>query len=400
MAFLHNRTINLLNLHYGLHAFAQGMGGAFVLVFLVRAGLSAPAALLAMGAILGGRFFIRPAVLVFARRFGLKPAVIAGIVVVAAHYPILAYVDGIGLPLIAFCLVASLGETFYWSAYHAYFAALGDREHRGHQTGAREATAAIASIVAPLAGAWSLVTLGSLPAFAAVGLVELLGAAPLLRAPNIAVAPHVAGAYRAALPGVRLFIADGWLTVMSLFVWQLLLFGTLDQSFAAYGDAMALAALVGAVSGLVLGRHIDLGHGHRVVGVACLVVAATLLLRATAVGTPWLAVTAHAAGALATCLYVPVLMTAIYNLSQAAPCPLRFQIATESGWDLGSAAGCVVTAALAAYAPALSPAVVLGLLGMLGLAAVTTLLLRYYAGLAGAVAQPAPIEAVPVAKRA
>jgi hypothetical protein len=87
------------------------------------------------------------------------------------------------------CVVASLGDTFYWSTYHAYFAALGNHEIR-----------------------------------------------------------------------LKLFLADGWIGAGYHFVWQIALFLSLGESFVAYGGALALAALVGAVAGLVLGRHIDAGH--------------------------------------------------------------------------------------------------------------------------------------------
>jgi hypothetical protein len=43
------------------------------------------------------------------------------------------------------------------------------------------------------------------------------------------------------------------------------LFVSLHESIPAYGGAMALAGLVGAACGLVLGRYIDTGHGRRVV---------------------------------------------------------------------------------------------------------------------------------------
>src|SRR5260370_30035713 len=66
MAFLRNRTINLLNLHSGGQALAQGMGGLFVLVFLLRARVSVPACLCAMALIFAGRFVTRPVVLIFA----------------------------------------------------------------------------------------------------------------------------------------------------------------------------------------------------------------------------------------------------------------------------------------------------------------------------------------------
>jgi hypothetical protein len=44
-------------------------------------------------------------------------------------------------------------------------------------------------------------------------------------------------------------MADGWIAAGFFFVWQMALFLALGESFTAYGGAMALAALVGAVSG-------------------------------------------------------------------------------------------------------------------------------------------------------
>ena len=63
MAFLRNRAVNWINLHSGIQALAHGMGGVFVLVFLLRAGVSVPASLCAMALIVAARFAIRPAVL-------------------------------------------------------------------------------------------------------------------------------------------------------------------------------------------------------------------------------------------------------------------------------------------------------------------------------------------------
>ena len=57
--------------------------------------------------------------------------------------------------------------------------------------------------------------------------------------------------------------ADAWIAAGYVFVWQIALFLSLGESFSAFGGAMALAALVGAVGGMFLGRHIDAGHGTR-----------------------------------------------------------------------------------------------------------------------------------------
>ena len=58
------------------------------------------------------------------------------------------------------------------------------------------------------------------------------------------------------------------------------------------------------------------------------------------------ALVANAFGVLAAALLVPALMTRAYNLAKASPCPLRFHIATEAGWDVGCASGCLVAAGL------------------------------------------------------
>ena len=76
--FLSNDAVNRVNLHSGVQALAQGVGGIFVLIFLLQAGLSIPQALLAYAGIMVGRFIIRPAVLPIAKRVGIKPMLVAG----------------------------------------------------------------------------------------------------------------------------------------------------------------------------------------------------------------------------------------------------------------------------------------------------------------------------------
>ncbi len=387
MAFLRNDAINRVNLHSGIQALAQGAGGIFFLVFLVRAGVSVPGALTAQAAILAFRFAIRPIILPLAIRFGLKPMLIAGTFGIALQYPLLAEVDGVGAALVALCIVAALGEVFYWPSYNAYFAMLGDDKHRGHQIGAREALVAVAGIVAPLLGAWALVTLGPRPMFAAVGLVQAMAALPLLGAPNVAVKASAPGALRAARLGAILYATDAWFDAWFVFVWQVALFLSLGESIAAYGGAMALAALVGAGGGLLLGRHVDLGHARRAVTIAYGAAAAVVAVRAASFGLPWLAVAANALGAFVLPLLLPVLGSATYTIAKASPCPLRFQIAAEAGWDLGCIAGCLTAAGLAATGVPLAPAT---LLALPALALAAALLRRHFASAAAPPAQTCP----------
>jgi DHA1 family inner membrane transport protein len=342
---------------------------------LLHAGVPAPAVLASLAAILAGRFVIRPFILVPARRWGLKPLVIAGTAFTGLQYPLLAEVHGVEWELFVLCGISAIGDTVYWTSYHAYFASLGDAEHRGHQLGAREAIAALVGIVGPLATGWALTTLGPRIAFDATAVVLVLAALPIFGTRNVAVADEVPGAFRAAVPGILMFAADGWIAAGFYFVWQIALFLALGESFTAYGGAMALAAMAGAISGLLLGRFIDAGHGGRAVWLAAGSLVVVIALRAASCGDPVLAVVANAAGALVPALYVPTMMTAVYNQAKGSPCALRFHIAAEGGWDVGAASGCMVAAALLWAGAPISLGI---LLSLLGTAAIFTLLRRYY----------------------
>jgi DHA1 family inner membrane transport protein len=375
MAFLRNDAVNRVNLHSGVQALANGAGAIFFLVFMLRSGVSVPAALMAQATIFAGRFLLRPVILPLAKRWGLKPLLIVGTIVVALQYPLLAEVDGVGLWLLALCVTASIGEVLYWPTYNAYFAVVGDAEHRGHQVSAREALIAVVSIVAPLLGTWALVTLGPRWMFAAVGLVQVLAVVPLLKVPNVFIKESAPGALRAARLGAILYATDGWFDGWYILVWQIALFVSLGESVSAYGGAMALAALAGAAFGLLLGRHIDAGHGRRAVLIAYSFAAALVLFRAGSLDSPWLAVAANALGALLWPLMIPTLGAATYNHMKSSPCPLRFSIVAEAGWDLGCIGACLVAAVFAAAGVSLSLGV---LLALPALAVAASLLRRYF----------------------
>ncbi|HKT19877.1 MAG TPA: hypothetical protein VJR47_17630, partial [Stellaceae bacterium] len=100
MAYFRNSAVNLLNLHYGVHSIALSSGGAFYLAYLLKAGVPAPGVLAALALILGGRFVIRPIVIPLGIRWGMRPLVIAGTVLSAIQYPLLAEVHGMGVTLL------------------------------------------------------------------------------------------------------------------------------------------------------------------------------------------------------------------------------------------------------------------------------------------------------------
>lgn len=375
MAFLGNHAVNRINLHYGVYALATASGGTFLLVFLLRVGLSAQEALLTSVAFVAGRFAVRPFVLPLAKRFGLKAMVIFGTFMLALQYPLSAAISGLDWALFARNAVAAIGEAFYWTCFHAYFASLGDAEHRGHQIGAREALAQGIAIVAPLVGAWGLDSFGPEWMFPAVGIVQALAVLPFLGLPDVAVKGEAPRAFRGAWAGALIFVVHGWFTAGFIVVWQVALFVALGSSFSAYGGAMALAALAGAAGGLLLGKRLDGGHGaYAVLFVFAAMIAATVA-RAASLGSPEAAVAANALGVFAMCFYVPTLMTAVYNLSKVSPCSLRFHMAAEGAWDVGYCAAVMVCIAFLAGGLAIGAGV---LLAAPALAVLGVMLRRYF----------------------
>ena len=217
-------------------------------------------------------------------------------------------------------------------------------------------------------------------------MVLTLAALPILFAPNVAVAREAPGAFRRAAGGMAMFAADGWTMAGLTLVWPIALFQSLGESFTAFGGAMALAAAAGAVGSLVLGRAIDKGGGPGAAWLAGGAIALAVGVRAASVGHPLLAVIGHAVGALAPAVYTPTLMTAVYNQSKGSPCPLRFHMAAEGGWDAGAATGCLLAAGLLWLGAPMAVAI---LAALLGAGANLALLRRYYGRLAVGALQPA-----------
>ena len=359
--FFRNDAVNRVNLHSGVQALAQGAGGVFVLVYFLQAGLTIPQALLAYAGIMVGRFIIRPAVLPIAKPLGIKPMLVAGAIAQALPYFLLAEVKGVGWPLFAVIGLWALAGVVYWNAYNAYFSAIGDAEHRGHQLGVREALVAAAGVLGPILGAWTLIAAGPRWTFVLVGLVELAAVLPLIGLPNIPVPASAPGVLRLARPAAIYNALDGLMDASYVYLWQIALFVSLGESLAAYGGAMALAGLVGGGCALLLGRHIDLGFGRRAVWLVFGIGAASVLLRAASLDHVWLAVAASGLTAIFMPLLGPVIGASIYNMAKASPCTLRYHLATEAGWDVGGVIGCVVCAGIIQEGGSLRLAILFGL---------------------------------------
>jgi DHA1 family inner membrane transport protein len=362
VTFLANRNINRLAVHSALHQLAWWASGVFLTVFLLRAGLAPAAIFLSLAAIRALRFVLRPLVLLVLPVAGLRRTLMLSTLLFAIQYPVLAVVDGLGPALLAYCVLAALGEAFYFTCYHAVFAALGDAEHRGSQLGVLQGLTAIAGVLGPAVGGLALAVLGPWAAFGVAALIEAAAAVPLRNAAEVPVErASLRDVLASAQSGVLLFFTDGWIQNCTTIAWDILMFRALGGRFDAFGGALAAAAVFGALGGLVLGRFIDLSRARYVAWINAAVTAAIVLFKAGCGSDAASVVLVASLTAMLSALYVPALMTALYNDAKRAPCPLRFQFAAEACWDIGGALACLAAAALCLAGGSLQTVILLAL---------------------------------------
>jgi MFS transporter, DHA1 family, inner membrane transport protein len=208
---------------------------------------------------------------------GLRRALVFGSVLCSLSCPVLALVDGVGLALASF---TALGQVFYCTCYYVFFSALGDADHRGSQIGLIQAFGAVAALAGPGIGGLLLMTFGPWAAFGAAFLVGLAAALPLLHIDEPPVERAMSrGAYAAATSAVRLYFDDGWIQVSLTAAWSIVMFQALGGRYDSFGGTLSLAAVAGAVGGLVLGRLIDTGRARAALWLNAAVLAAGLVLR-------------------------------------------------------------------------------------------------------------------------
>src|SRR5882757_1736676 len=219
MKFLANPHINRLAAHSTLHQLAWCFFG----VFLLKAGIAPAVIFLSIAGIRVLRFALRPLVLLVIPAIGLRRTMMLATFLFALQYPALAFVDGPGPALLVFCAITALGEGFYFTCYHALFAALGDAEHRGSQLGVRQGLAAIASVVGPVAGGLALAAFGPWAAFGVAALAEIAAVLPLRHLPEMpAERATTRDVFASAQPGVYLFLTDGWIITCSAVAWDII----------------------------------------------------------------------------------------------------------------------------------------------------------------------------------
>jgi DHA1 family inner membrane transport protein len=357
MGFFVNRKFNLVYLHVAMQAFAMHGGEAFVFIYLLKEGIPAPVVLFCIGAMFASRLFFRNLIFPLVRQFGLKHTLILSVLVEASTYPILSQINSTGPLLVAYLTLWAISSSIYWTSYHTYVALLGDNEHRGKQVSAIEFVAMATNIAAPALSAVLLLAFGPVVTFGFVGLIMACAAIPIWLGPELTVSSDAEVPPAARKLARLIMFTDGLRSGSFHFTWVIALFITLGSSYAAFGGAMSLAGVVGAVAGLFIGRAFDLGNVKRATQIGCAALAVASAARTFGYSIPLTAVIANAAATIAWPIYNTALSARVYILAKQSLSPLRYHVVAEGGWDMGTATACFISALLIhlgfGYGPAL-----------------------------------------------
>lgn len=365
-----------LYVHVGMQSFVEASGGLFIAGFLVAQGFSHALALAAFAGTLLARFALRGLVLPLARRAGLRSVVIAGVVVRCLSFLLLPLVAGAGPALAAFILVTGLGSVLYWTGWHSLASALADSERGGRQVSIQQATTAVVGIVAPLAGGLLLDRAGAMVGFGVIAAIQLAAVLPLLAMPNPGIAADAALDRPTTARARRLYLSEGFHSGCAVVIWNLALFVTLGQHFDAFGGAIAVAGVAAAAGSLLIGILIDGGRPLHSLALAYGAAIVALLVKAVAFDMPLAAIVATALGALVTPMAATAMLSPLYDMARRSACTLRFNMATEGGWDLGCSAACLAAAALLELGAGFRVPI---LCGVVAVAAIWRMLFIWYA---------------------
>jgi len=375
--FLKNRAENLLSAHFGLQNFAASIVNIFFGVYLYQIGIPLWEIFLIWGITFFTRCLLRPVVLPLYFRYGVRRMLIIGIICNAISFLALERVTEVGIWLGIFMLLVAITDIFYWTAFHLYFALLGENMRRGKQVAIRNCMEFLSSFLAPLVSAILIVKINFSAIFWVGAGFLFLSGIPLFFVPDVELPEP-----QKFFPAVKIIEKSGfWLFFMDAifsqahgFTWTLVLFIFVGK-YLTFGGLLSLAVLFQMIAALFLGQRFDRGNGKKLVPLGVILLTLTVFGRVFMTASIPAIIFFDVLFILGFLLLYPFYLATFYNAVKSSRHPLYFQVVAESGWDMGSV---IITGFASVFLYLGGDLKYIMLFGIFGLFGVAFVLKRYF----------------------
>lgn len=336
-------------------------------VYLYQIGIPIPYIFLSWA---GYAFFssvFRLIVFQFIHRLGLRQCVFIGSVFFSGLYPVLGLVDGVNGWLLFYMLYFSVGESFYWLAYHVYFALLGEAEFRGRHTGFRQVLIHLGSILAPLLTVFLVEQYNFQTVFFVAAFFNILGLMPLLYAKNIAVKKPIS--FKRAWTsiskkGAGLYSGISIMRMAIDFTWGLVVYFILGD-IVSFGLAISISVAISALIQYFVGHSFDKNKFPHLYLVGAVLLCATIITATYFASTMATIIAINVCYRVANSFFEPYVNIIVYNSSKKSPDPLWFQLFSDTTYHASTVVSSLLIIALFLLGVDLQHTMVLGVFGIL-----------------------------------
>lgn len=334
-----SRHLNLLNLHIGLVNFGQILRLSVSAVFFLTLGMSLAATCLAMGALIGLRWVLRTPLILIPHRYGSKPALVIGQIMLALAFCLYGVIDHNGPLLWATLVLMAGGEALYWHAVHTTFATLSEHGKFGRQLAARGIFMSVGAILAHLATGSLQTNLGWAALFILTALTLFCSLLPLFFMPEPCPPKpmHWGKGFHISKKGMKLFGGWGAASAVLAVIWPIIIYQQFG-SVSSFGYMMTATTLIGLLISIFIARRIDIGKGRGPAMIGALLYMLAVFLLALFGRDPLSIALLSALLSLASSAFSQPYSAALYQWAKETHDPLWFHYWSEFGWDLGNLA--------------------------------------------------------------
>jgi MFS family permease len=262
--FLKNRELDELYASMTIRAFAMGMIGIFVPIYLLKLDYSLGSVFFFYAvAYTFNALFIIPAA-AFSANYGFKHSIFISIPFLIALYILLYTLEASHWPLSLLAAAFGINRAFFWMGYHIDFSKFSDKENRWSEVGFARVLFFGSHFLGPLVGGVFLTIFGFKALYVLVIILLCMSVTPLFLSKDthepVYFSVDKIFTYSRVREGLA-FIGRGIETGVSLVIWPIFIFFSILGSFTALGLVSTLSLFFSVVSAALIGIFSNIKKG-------------------------------------------------------------------------------------------------------------------------------------------